>query len=312
MAPLPWNTHTLIKLSSLNRVSISSVLALPFDLFGPFLLVFFFDLFLQLGNMLFPLLLFYICNINGYINETELYGHGSIQFRYTGIGRINGIQTWQVPLTHDDIWKTTICIKKFSADDDRLTKYMGWGSLLVYRSCKPFMLDDDEYIHGYRVLYYQYINGIQFRTNKGNIYSCFADTNGIEMIDTGWVYYNDSYLSGFIGSAGLIIDLLGFQFTQLPFPTQMPTNLPTSLPTNIPTSLPTKIPTCESSNCIEVPSKNNKSMPKIITSLVVVMVLIILGILVVFIYKKKSHKTKERINDTEMNDDIIAGSPTKK
>ena len=53
-------------------------------------------------------------------------------------------------------------------------------------------------------------------------------------------------------------------------------------------------------------------MPKIITSLVVVMVLIILGILVVFIYKKKSHQSKERINDTEMNDDIIAGSPTKK
>eukprot|EP01084_Bolivina_argentea_P111415 198792_1 len=80
--------------------------------------------------------------------------------------------------------------------------------------CKPFKLESDQYINGYRVLYDDHVYGLAFHTNTGSKYECMPDiTDKTLYKDTGTVQYSAYYLSGFNILSFATIFQIGFQFT---------------------------------------------------------------------------------------------------
>eukprot|EP01083_Nonionella_stella_P065735 172441_1 len=121
--------------------------------------------------------------------------------------------------------------------------------------CPSFELDDDDHIIGFRVLYRDFVNGLYFHTRNGLSYQCVSNiANNMDLIDTGDLYVNNTFLSGFQIKAGGVIDGIKFFFTECVYPatseptlnptftTLHPTPLPTVSPT-VPTSSPTAAPT---------------------------------------------------------------------
>ena len=104
---------------------------------------------------------------------------------------------------------------KWTATDSILDRIIGSSD---WKDCQPFILEDEDYINGYRVIYKTYINGVVFYTNNGYSYNCTADSEDIPdgYNDTGDVIYNNYYLSGFRIKYYDVIDAISFQFTMIP------------------------------------------------------------------------------------------------
>ena len=112
-----------------------------------------------------------------------------------------------------------------------------------YIACTPFILDEGDYINGYRVIHTQYIWHLEFLTSRNLSYKCSSENEDITWVDTGEVRYPNHFLSGFVFDAGLIINGIQFQFT--PIRTELPTTTAvlsqhhTSTPSQSPTTNPT-------------------------------------------------------------------------
>eukprot|EP01083_Nonionella_stella_P009716 27862_1 len=193
---------------------------------------------------------------------TIMYGENTGSALYSNQGRINAINDWGV-YRRSTTYNNSLYIAQWDADDKNITDDGELGST-SYRShaCTPFTLPCGEYIIGYRTYdSTEYITGLSFYTSFGCMYDCIgyfganlAYTKNVPVTDHGVIsyYYSDTdfwYLTGFSGRSGMIIDSLGFQFTQFvpPItcqPTQSPTQKPTMVPsTAYPTEKPTMAPT---------------------------------------------------------------------
>eukprot|EP01083_Nonionella_stella_P312223 1116064_1 len=113
-----------------------------------------------------------------------------------------------------------------------------------YDSCPSFILDTDDYIHGYRVIYDEHVFGLTFYTFNGKMYNCNAsDLNYSQYHDSGVIYDNDYYLSGFSIYVEWVIDAISFQFTSIHNCTDSPTTDPTFHPSVFPSDYPSINPT---------------------------------------------------------------------
>eukprot|EP01084_Bolivina_argentea_P099793 179328_1 len=114
-------------------------------------------------------------------------------------------------------------------------EFIGFGNISVYDTstvgtcsaghiknyprelCAPLNLDDDDYIHGYRVLYNEwFVVGLYFYTFKNNTYHCVGNIDLIEYMDSGIIMKPGYYLSGFRVEDGQYKLLwISFQFTSI-------------------------------------------------------------------------------------------------
>eukprot|EP01083_Nonionella_stella_P133733 406615_1 len=125
--------------------------------------------------------------------------------------------------------------------------------------CDPFVLNDNDYIIGYRMYdSVDYIHGIIFYTSLGCSYACLGDATsgergGVSITDRGIVsyYYGVNmfwFLAGFNGYFTSVVHSLQFEIIVFPSSTNLSTSDTlmcdlTSAPTLDPTSQPTSNPT---------------------------------------------------------------------
>eukprot|EP01084_Bolivina_argentea_P023551 43941_1 len=179
--------------------------------------------------------------------------HGAIQTHYYGIntinnsefnainqGKINEILSWTV---YND--SSASIYKAIGNLNFKINQISFINSYFV--SCKPFILDNNDYINGYRVIYKQHVYALFFYTANNKQYNCTAnDLIYSDYHDTGIIIDNNYYLSGFKIRYKTVIDAISFQFTAVNNCVQMPTQSPTMNPTNAPTNIPTSYPTMTS------------------------------------------------------------------
>eukprot|EP01084_Bolivina_argentea_P162090 282115_1 len=152
---------------------------------------------------------------------TVTYGGGGNAFNNIAInqGIINGITSWGIE-NNELIQYQYHGISKmqFMSNNKSVIEYIFGADGVEF--CASFWFDyNNDYINGYRIIYGQYIHGLIFYTMRGNAYECIANftdlVNGYN--DTGNVYYNNSYLSGFYVNSGGVIDSIAFQLTSLKY-----------------------------------------------------------------------------------------------
>ena len=163
---------------------------------------------------------------------------------YTDQGKIRGISSWGLWTNNIDSFYNAIGDFSWITDTD-ISATIGNGT--NFDNCPAFILDGDDYINGYRVVYGSYIYGLYFYTKNNLTYNCTAKTINNIYIDSGVILYKNKYLSGFIFDNSLVMDGIQFFFTELTidptiYPTINPTIEPTKYPSN-PTSTPSIVPT---------------------------------------------------------------------
>ena len=132
------------------------------------------------------------------------------------------IENWNV----DDILRykdSDINVQNYR--NGRIGMYEGNDKIL----CNGFILNDNEYINSHRTWKSNSNNnvcGIEFRTNIYRVFSCVSDVNCVN--NTGWITYNDYYLSGFYGYHDDTINKIGYNINPLPYVTQTYCDLDTN------------------------------------------------------------------------------------
>eukprot|EP01083_Nonionella_stella_P177883 626725_1 len=119
---------------------------------------------------------------------------------------------------------------------------VGSGSNIT--SCKSFLLDANDYIHGYRIIYDAFVYGLYFYTVNNRSFHCIPqDVDITEHSDSGIVLFERHYLSGFIFRSNEIIDAISFAFTGIDDDcTLEPTSAPFTPTTNPSYPMPTSSP----------------------------------------------------------------------
>eukprot|EP01084_Bolivina_argentea_P123166 218283_1 len=143
------------------------------------------------------------------IKETPYYGRDDgAQFEVTNQDTIKGIKSWRVQNNSGSL-QHAITNLRFDGIDQTFGSASG-------NACPSFILDDDDYINGFRVIYKQYVYGLIFHTMKGNSYECIGNKSLLHKYnDTGDIYYDNKYLSGFYVKSSDVINSISFQFTPL-------------------------------------------------------------------------------------------------
>eukprot|EP01084_Bolivina_argentea_P040919 75517_1 len=150
-------------------------------------------------------------------------------------GRVYAITSWGVSREIPGYDYDAIANLQFESDTQY--KFAVFGTDSVH-SCTPFTLDVGDHIYGVRVIYKEFVHGLYFHTKNGLSYHCIADVSQYtsnELNDTGDIYVNNSYLSGFTMRTGGVIDAIDFDFSVCVYPTDKPTVNPTEDPTLEPT-----------------------------------------------------------------------------
>ena len=168
----------------------------------------------------------YYCDMPIYRHGNKVGGGLRIA---SGKERLNSINTWAI-----DTGLNGVMIKDWNVDDiDRYksdnitiqqqrTMVLGSGTSTV--NCAPFNLSDDEYINAHKTFLYDhgtqyFVSGIMLRTNLGNVFNCSDDSLfSWYDEDSGWIEYDNHYLSGFYLFSGYVIDGIGYIMNELPFP----------------------------------------------------------------------------------------------
>eukprot|EP01084_Bolivina_argentea_P126658 224216_1 len=156
-------------------------------------------------------------------------------------GRIHSI-SWGISQPIPEYNINYLAVGKLRFKSDHQYRNLTFGTDDI-DSCTPFSLGTEDHISGFRVLYRDFVHGLYFYTKDGFSFGCVADISLDTLIDTGDVFVNNSYLSGFQMKTGGVIDAIRFWFTVCVYPTSEPTVDPTLEPTFIPTIDPTLEPT---------------------------------------------------------------------
>eukprot|EP01083_Nonionella_stella_P050829 135091_1 len=178
------------------------------------------------------------------VEKTEFYGSGGGNvYDVWNQDKIIGISSWGS--FNSSRYSFYIAIGNFvwiSNTRNNAVNPAGHGPMSFYAPCTPFVLDDGDYIHGYRVIYGIYetfVTGLYFYTANGKLYDCIhPDVNAAEHKDSGIVLFERHYLSGFVFNSGWIIDGISLVFTAIDDDcTLEPTASPTASPTFSPISI---------------------------------------------------------------------------
>eukprot|EP01084_Bolivina_argentea_P260305 439547_1 len=127
-------------------------------------------------------------------------------------GKINSIHSWGIFSNNQYSFISNLTWSSENNPHDQLNQ-IGWDDSFDF--CAPFILDLDDYIHGYRVIHNTFIYGLYFYTFQNKSYDCIGDINISQYIDSGIIIKTDYYLSGFNFDVGWVIDSISFQFTAL-------------------------------------------------------------------------------------------------
>ena len=139
---------------------------------------------------------------------TDIYG-GSGGWPTIDInqGRINRIVSWQVSS------RPGLASVQWESDEQTaFGSVYGWNS---GSECGEYILDSEDYINGYRVLYSGLVESITLYTKSGRTFQCEISSLSSSYQDTGNVIFPNHYLTGFYVRWGTIIDSIGFQFTAI-------------------------------------------------------------------------------------------------
>eukprot|EP01084_Bolivina_argentea_P040918 75516_1 len=174
--------------------------------------------------------------------------------------------TWQGRI-HSISWGISKKIPEYNIDNDAVANLQFQSDMqsenVTFGTdpvdfCVPFTVEEGDHISGFRVIYRDVVHGLYFHTKNGLTYKCVANISHTYLYDSGDIYMNNSYLSGFQVRMGGVIDAIGFIFTICTYPTYAPTHDPTFEPT-ITTENPTPLittenPTIEPTTLIENPT----------------------------------------------------------
>eukprot|EP01084_Bolivina_argentea_P298371 514152_1 len=155
-------------------------------------------------------------------------GGGGDDAEALGQGRVNYLGHWGL-IEDDSNWPFltgTLTNIDWMSDNrtyyeiETIGEYSGNGQIV---ECEAMMLSDHEWIDTYRVLYSDerpgngnYVFGLFFRSNKGNLFGCVTEDETAYDKDTGFIKHGGYFLSGFDFHAKECIDNIGFQFTRVP------------------------------------------------------------------------------------------------
>eukprot|EP01084_Bolivina_argentea_P315195 546020_1 len=135
-------------------------------------------------------------------------------------GRISGILDWGISTCCNGP-QYAMYIHNWTSDG--ITTVLNWGNGDQDTApCNPFNLTNNDYITGYKVYYgtsgLRLVRGLIFYTLNGYSYSCLApniNNFGNDQVS----YYSQiddfSYLTGWKGGAGAVIDYIQLQFTAM-------------------------------------------------------------------------------------------------
>ena len=126
---------------------------------------------------------------------TPKYGHfskgeGNLK-TYLDQGKITGISSWGITNDSGHL-PFANRIRDFSWISDHkdvITVINTNQSDINYVPCKPFILDENDYINGYRVMHKTYIWHLEFLTAFNKSYECPSITIDTAWIDTGMIKY---------------------------------------------------------------------------------------------------------------------------
>eukprot|EP01083_Nonionella_stella_P040532 109970_1 len=215
------------------------------------------------------------------INTMGYSTEGGAEYIVKDQGRINGVNSWDI--MNSSHWNGDAIFNfSFSSDLAINSDVYGSGNSIDSELCKPFKLDDDDYINAYRVIYsiwsgFPTIYGLFFYTAKDDVYKCcrswMLDNRGNNG-DSGIIQYKDHYLSGFTIHSADILNSISFQFKPLSdchgnslLSTTSPSSLPTASPTSNPSWSPTSHPSLSPATSTMTPSWSPTVTPSMMPSL---------------------------------------------